>query len=156
MTWKLPFLLLFLLHDFLKVNNFHKNHYTYRNKYISTLFCLVFWGKYSNSQQFSANGIPAIYTFSCLLSWKLPEGAGTRGGTDCYYSKYLYLLAWNQVELYWRDGGRKIGLLRHTLHIFLRISEPRVQNKNEIWDKTVLIFWFKIFKKLALKGPQQI
>ena len=84
--------------------------------------------------------------------------------TNFHYIKWFYLYVWNQVELYWRDWGRKVGLVRHNLHIYiymlLRIFELRVQNKNEILDKTVtmlfLLYTLNVVSyswKMAEKGP---
>ena len=54
--------------------------------------------------------------------------------TDCHYIYYLYLQVWNQVELYLRDWGRKVQLLRP-----YRLNEPNgVPWTTFIWTQAKL------------------
>ena len=58
------------------------------------------------------------------------------------------------MELYWRDWERNVELFRQFTRLHIFFLYLRVQNTNEILDKTVLILLSQILqKKMADKGP---
>ena len=47
-------------------------------------------------------------------------------------------------------------ILTRNLHMFQDILEPKVENKNFSFEKTVEIIWSQILQKMALTWPHKI
>ena len=73
--------------------------------------------------------------------------------TMSHTSNILNRCIWNQVKLFWRDWGRKLGLLRHNLHIFLHIFELRAK-KMKLVTKLFLYCGLRFLKKWLKRAPK--